>query len=133
MKAPQTFLVIVVFIAGAAALSVIRFRSQAGDVLHTVGQFEQLKRGDRVRYLCQQCDATKEIQIDTESTAMELCREGATISCPGCKETMKVVVKSAPARPASMSEVRFVSDKGHECLVLAKAPPGKQPSTQLPP
>lgn len=125
MKAIQVFLVIMGLIVGAGVVSVIRSRAQYGEILHKRSQFERLKPGDRIVYVCRQCDGMKEILLTSASEATELYREGATFICPGCNDKMTVVSKITPGAPGSDGEVRFVNERGHECLTVAMALPKK--------
>lgn len=125
MKATQVFLGIVVLIVLAGVVSVVRARAKYGEILHTRAQFKQLKPGDRIVYVCRQCDGMKEILLTNAGEAMELCREGAMFICPGCNDKMKVVSKITPGVPGSDGEVRFVNEQGRECLTVAMARPKK--------
>lgn len=50
---------------------------------------------------------------------MGYCKEGATVTCPSCKMTTKVVMKRGRNDPASHSVVTYVNDRGKECAFLA--------------
>lgn len=125
MKATQVFLGIVLLLVVSGVVSVVRARSKYGEVLHTRAQFEQLKPGDRIVYVCRQCDGMKEILLTNADEAMGLYREGATFICPGCNDKMTVVSSITPGVPRSDGEVRFVNERGHECLTVARALPKK--------
>jgi hypothetical protein len=83
-------------------------------------QFKQLKAGDKVAYVCNQCKAVSEISIDSPAHAMGLCKEGATVTCPLCKKTSKVVRKEKRNDPSSYSQIIYVNEKGEECAFIAK-------------
>ncbi|MBX3750161.1 MAG: hypothetical protein KF897_08740 [Opitutaceae bacterium] len=123
MNLPRVFAVILGLIAGTAALSVYLSRAAVGELLTTRAQFEQLRPGDRIVYVCRQCDAKRTVALASVAEALEYCREGATLSCPGCKDEMRVVLKQVPGAPDSAVEVHYFNKKGHECLTIAKAPP----------
>lgn len=123
MKATRVFLGIVVLTVLAGVVSVIRARSKHGEILHMRAQFEQLKSGDRIVYVCRQCDGEREVVLNSDAAALEHYREGSTIICPGCNHKMKVVVKRTPGAPGSADEIRYFNEKGHECLTVAKARP----------
>ncbi|MDQ5980214.1 MAG: hypothetical protein QG602_3189 [Verrucomicrobiota bacterium] len=123
MNLPRVFVVLLGLIAGAAALSVYLGRAKVGESLTTRAQFEQLRPGDRIVYVCRQCDAKRTVTLTSVAEALEYCREGAMLSCPGCKDEMRVVLKQAPGATGSAVEVQYVNKKGHECLTIAKALP----------
>ncbi len=110
-------------IVGTAALSVYFDRAKVGASLTTKAQFEQLRPGDRIVYVCRECDASRTVLLGSVAEALEYSREGATLSCPGCKDEMRVVLKQVPGSPDSPIEVHYVNKKGHECLTIAKALP----------
>lgn len=84
-------------------------------------QFEQLKPGEPVVYICNQCKTVSEIPITTKEQAMGYCKEGSTVTCPSCKKTSKVVIKRERNAPANHTEVTYVNEKGEECAFFAKA------------
>ncbi len=120
MNLPRAFVVILGLIVGTAALSVYFNRAKVGESLTTKVQFEQLRPGDRIVYVCRQCDAKRTVSLASVAEALEYCREGARLSCPGCKDEMRVVLKQGAG---STVEVHYVNKKGHECLTIAKALP----------
>lgn len=123
MNLPRAFAVILGLIVGTAALSVHFGRAKVGEALTTRAQFEQLRPGDRIVYVCRQCDAKRTVALASLAEALEYCRDGATLSCPGCKDEMRVVLKETTGAAGSSIEVRYVNKKGHECLTIAKALP----------
>jgi RNase P subunit RPR2 len=123
MKAPQAFAIIMVVLVGAVTISVLHDRSQMGDILHTRRQFDHLRAGDKVVLLCRQCDSRREIAITSQADANERFKEGATFTCPGCKDIMRVVSDKASASDQDDPEIRFVNEKGKECLRIARATP----------
>ncbi len=89
--------------------------------LHKDSDFKQLKPGEKVAYVCNQCKTVSEIAIESTAQAMALCKEGDTVSCPSCKMTTKVVTKGKHNDPSTTSQVIYVNEKGEECAFMAKA------------
>ncbi len=83
-------------------------------------QFKQLKAGDKVAYVCNQCKTVSEIPITSSEQAMGLCKEGDTDMCPSCKKTSKVIRKEKRNDLPSYSQVIYVNEKGEECAFVAK-------------
>ena len=123
MKAPWLFIGILLLIVVGGVVSVVRARSKYGEVLNTRAQFEQLNTGDRIVYVCRQCDARQTVVIRSDDHAMDFCREGAQLSCPGCNDEMRVVLKQTTRAAGPAVEVHYVNKKGHECLTSARALP----------
>lgn len=121
MKITTTFLAIVGLLVVGAGVSVVYSRGKMVDALRTPEQFAQLTSGDRILYLCRQCDARREVTLANATDVAERFKAGATIVCPGCKDKMHVVVDPAPdsSHPA---QVRFINEKGHECMYVTKVP-----------
>ena len=92
---------------------------QYWQTLHNEAQFKQLKTGDKVAYVCNECKTVSEVAIKSPEHAMELCKEGATVTCPSCKKETKVVMKRERNDPPNHSEVTYVNDKGEECAFIA--------------
>lgn len=82
-------------------------------------QFQQLKAGDKVLYVCNQCKTVTEVTIDTSAQAMEHCKEGAMLTCPACKTKVKVTV-TGPKNQSLEREVIYTNDKGEPCFFVAK-------------
>lgn len=83
-------------------------------------QFRALKAGDKIAYVCNVCKTVSEIPVASSEHAMELCKEGATVSCPSCKKTSKVVRKEKRNDAPTHTEVIYVNEKGEECAFIAK-------------
>ncbi|HVU18359.1 MAG TPA: hypothetical protein VHD32_15755 [Candidatus Didemnitutus sp.] len=121
MKLTTVFLALVGLLAVGTTLSVAYSRSKTGEVLSSREQFAQLRPGDRILYLCRQCDARREVTLASKAEAVERFKEGAEIICPGCKDRMRVVIgKGAQSSP--QSSVRFVNEKGGECMYVTMVP-----------
>ncbi len=124
MKPTTVFLAVVGLLAVCATVSVVYSRSRIGEVLRSADQFAQLKTGDRILYLCRQCDSRREVTLASAADAAERFKEGAVIICPGCNDRMRLVI-DPHTDSAQQPRVRFVNEKGGECMYVAKAPPGK--------
>ena len=109
-----------------AALGVLASFAYAGpgpqywQTLRNEAQFKQLKAGDKIAYVCNQCKTVSEVTIDTPAQAMEHCKEGAKVTCPACKEKVRIVTKGPPKNPSIERQVTYVNDKGEECMFIAK-------------
>jgi DNA-directed RNA polymerase subunit RPC12/RpoP len=82
-------------------------------------QFQQLKAGDKVLYVCNQCKTVSEVTIASSAQAMEHCKEGATLTCPACNAKVKVTMKG-PKNQSMDHEVTYTNAKGEECFFVAK-------------
>lgn len=98
---------------------------QYWESLRKKSQFEQLKKGDKVAYICNECKTVSEITVESHDHAMELCKEGASVTCPSCKKQSKIIVKRQRNDPPVREEVTYVNDKGEECAFIAKVPDKK--------
>ena len=87
-------------------------------------QFDSLKAGEKVAYICTVCKTVSEVSVKSPEHAMELCKIGDTVTCPSCKKTTKVVMKGQRNDPSAHPEVVYVNDQGEECAFIAKAPGG---------
>lgn len=85
-------------------------------------EFAKLKAGDKVLYVCNQCQTVTEKTIASTAEAMEHCKEGATLTCPSCESKVKVTFKAKQNRNDSgkVTEVVYTNDKGEECFFIAK-------------
>lgn len=114
-----------------AALGVVASIAFAGpgpqywQTLRNRDQFKQLKKGEKIAYVCNQCQTVSEVTVESPAHAMELCKEGATVACPSCKTKTKVVVKRQRNDPPTREEIVYVNDKGEECAFFAKPGPTK--------
>jgi hypothetical protein len=94
--------------------------AQYWQTLRTESEFKQLKTGEKVAFVCNECKTVSEITIESPEQAMALCKEGATVMCPSCKMKTKVVMKGKRNDTSTGSEVVYVNDKGEECAFMAK-------------
>ena len=105
---------------GSASLSFAGPGPQHWQTLRTEAQFKALKPGDKVAYVCNQCQTISEVTIDSSKQAMEHCAEGGSVSCPMCKKKVKVTTKGPPKNPSIERQVSYVNEKGEECMFVAK-------------
>jgi hypothetical protein len=96
--------------------------AQYWQTLNKPEQFKQLKTGDKIAYVCNECKTVSEMTIESPQQAMALCQEGAKVMCPSCKKETKVVMKRQRNDPVTRTEVTYVNDKGQECAFIAKVP-----------
>ena len=122
MKPTTAFLAIIGLLVVGSAGSVMCSRSKMADALCSQVQFAQLTAGDRILYRCRQCDSRREVTLASATDATERFKAGAVIVCPGCNDKMHVVI-DPPADASHPAQVRFVNEKGHECMYVTKAPP----------
>lgn len=94
--------------------------------LRSAKQFSSVKPGDKVAYVCNQCKTVTETTVESADKVMELCKEGAKVSCPACKMETKVVTKKQRNDPPTAQEVTYVNAKGEECLFVAKVDGSKK-------
>lgn len=93
--------------------------------LNTAEQFAQLKAGDKVLYVCNQCQTVTEKTIASPAEAMNHCKENATLACPSCREVVKVTLKGTPKNPSVQREITYTNPKGEACFFVVKAPASK--------
>ena len=109
-----------------ATLGVLASLSYAGpgpqywQTLRNESQFKELKSGDKIAYVCNQCKTVSEVTVGSPAEAMEHCKEGGSVSCPMCKKKVKITTKGPPKNPSHEREVVYVNDKGEECMFVAK-------------
>ena len=120
MKTIQKLIVTAVLIAGSASVALAGPGPQYWQTLNKKAQFEELKPGDKIAYVCNQCQTVTEKTIGSAAEAMDLCKDGAMVMCPSCKTSVKVVTKGAPKNQTNTQEVTFVNEKGEKCFFIAK-------------
>lgn len=122
MKTISKLIVIAGLIAGAATSAIAGSGSGAShwQTLRKEADFKQLKTGDKIVYVCNQCQTVTEKTIESTAEAMNHCKEGATVMCPSCKTKVRVVMKGPPKNPMPTREVTYVNEKGEPCLFVAK-------------
>ena len=107
-------------LVGLASIAQAGPGPQYWETQRTEAQFKQLKAGDKLVYVCNMCKSVSEMPADSAAHAMALCKEGATVMCPMCHKTSKVVMKGSRNEPSSHTEVTYVDEKGEECGFIAK-------------
>ena len=120
MKTIQSLIVAAVLFAGSSVVALAGPGIQYWQTLHNEAQLKDLKPGDKIAYICNQCQSVNEKTIESTAEAMDLCKEGATVMCPSCKQTVKLVTQGPPKNSTSSREVSFVNDKGEACFFIAK-------------
>ena len=121
MKSFTRLLVTTGLVLGATALAFAAPRSKTLTTLRTQEEFAQLKSGDAVLFVCNECRTVTEQTIESAEQASMLCKVGSKVTCPMCKKEHKVVLKGRPAAKTPRHEVVYVNDKGEECFFIAKA------------
>lgn len=106
---------------GAAVTVLAGSAPQSWQTLRSAEQFKQLKPGDKIAYVCNQCKTVSEVTVESATQTMDHCKEGSTVTCPSCKKTYKVVLAGPPKFGTPVREVKYTNDKGDECLFIAKA------------
>lgn len=118
-------------LVAATALSVFASLVHAGpgfqywQTLHNQAQFKDLKAGDKIVYVCNECKTVTEATVESPEKAMDLCKQGAKVSCPKCKMEAKVVARQKPGDPPTHTEITYENEKGEQCMFIAKAPEKK--------
>lgn len=125
MKTIAKLILIAGLIAGAAVPVIAGPSPEYWQRMKSAEEFAKLKAGDKVLYVCNQCQTVTETTIASPAEAMEHCKEGATITCPSCKTKVRVVVKGPPKNQSVAREVTYVNDKGEACFFVAKQPAKK--------
>ncbi len=83
-------------------------------------QFAQLKPGEKIAYVCKQCNSVSVQTIENPEQAMVLCKEGATVTCPSCNKVYHVVQAGPISKGGQTGELKYVNEKGEECLFIVK-------------
>lgn len=119
IKSVRSFLAFAVF-GVIASLAFAGPGPQYWQTLRKPEDFKKVKAGDKIAYVCHQCQTVSEVTVESPAHAMEQCKEGATVTCPSCKAKTKVVMKRQRNDPPTREEVVYVNDKGEECAFFAK-------------
>jgi hypothetical protein len=88
-------------------------------------QFQQLKPGDKIAYVCKECNSVSVQTIDNQEQAMELCKEGSKVTCPSCNKVYRVIKAGPISKGGQTGELKYVNDEGEECLFIVKLPADK--------
>ncbi len=100
-------------------------RTGPAPALRSAEAFSDVKPGDKLALVCKQCDTVTVQTVGSKEEAMELCKEGAEITCESCKKDFKVVRhagKGPRGKAGSHTETKIVNDKGEECMFVTKLP-----------
>ena len=120
MKNQTALLLLAGLFLGSASLAIAGPGLQYWQAITKKAQFEQLKAGDKIAYVCNQCKTVTEKTIESTDEAMDFCKEGGEIACPSCKMKVKIVLKGQRNDPPTKTEITYVNDKGEECMFVAK-------------
>ena len=121
MKTPLRLLLTALALSAFASVAYAGPGPQHWENQRRAAQFRQLKPGDKLNYVCTECKTVSEVPIVSKEHAMELCKEGAMITCPVCHMKAKVTTKpSKSGDPAAEPEVVYVNEKGEECGFFVK-------------
>lgn len=83
--------------------------------------FSKMKPESHAVYVCTMCKSISDMSGKSKEQAMEMCKDGASMTCPACKKTSKVVVKRARNDAPTHTEVTYVDANGKECGFMAMA------------
>ena len=120
MKTIHRLIAFAVLLVGSASAALAGPGAQYWATLRTEAQFKDLKQGDKIAYVCNQCESVTEKTVGNAAETMELCKEGDTVSCPSCKAKTKIVIKGSPKNRTTSREVSYENDKGEKCFFIAK-------------
>lgn len=120
MKTLTRWLVYAGLVLGTASMSFAGPGPEYWQRMSQSEQFAKLKAGDKIAYVCNQCQTVSEVTLDSTAQAMALCKEGAEVTCPMCKKKVKIVAKGPPKNPSIERQVTYVNEKGEECMFVAK-------------
>jgi len=120
MKTIAKLILVASLITGAAVPVIAGPGPQYWETMSKKSQFEALKPGDKIAYVCNQCQTVTEHTVQSAAEAMDYCKEGATVTCPSCKVKVRVVTKGPPKNPMTTREVTYVNEKGEACFFIAK-------------
>lgn len=87
--------------------------------LKSVEDFESVKKGDKLVFVCDQCKSAAESTVDADEDAMAYCKEDGNVTCPMCAKTYKTVVHGPPGKPSKHRNVTYVNQDGEECAFVA--------------
>jgi hypothetical protein len=95
-------------------------RTSPSHALRTGDEFSRVNAGDKLALVCKQCDTVSLQTVASKDETMELCKEGASVTCPSCSKTYKVVAYGPSGKGGKRLETRIVNEKGEECMFVAK-------------
>ena len=86
--------------------------------LKSVDDFKSVKKGDKLAFVCLECHTVAELQVEAEEDAMAYCKDGAQVTCPGCKKSYKTVRHGPPGKGLLHRHVKYVNEAGEECAFV---------------
>ena len=95
-------------------------RPAVSPALRTTAEFSQLNPGDRIAYVCKECDSVSTNTVESKESAMLLCKEGNTVSCPACNKSYGIVRRGPAGKAIPRTEVSYVNEQGVDCMFIAK-------------
>jgi hypothetical protein len=123
MKTKLIGLMIVTAVLGLFGCATANLRSW--ETFNSEEQFKQLKAGDKIALVCNQCESVSEVAVESSAEAMAFCAEGSEVSCPQCKKKVRIVTKGPPKNPSHERRVSYVNEKGEPCFFIAKVADAK--------
>lgn len=124
MKVKFPLLILAGLALGAAATAFAGPGPEYWQRIRNAEQFSKLKAGDKVLYVCNQCQTVTEKTMAGPAEAMTLCKEGATVTCPACRQQVKVTYTGGKG-PSVHREIVYTNEKGEPCFFVAVAPEKK--------
>jgi len=88
--------------------------------VRTAEAFARINPGEKIAYVCKECDTVTVATVDSQDAVMQLCKVGNTIECPACNQTYRIVRLGPPSKGRTISEIRYVNQEGKECLFIAQ-------------
>lgn len=88
--------------------------------LRTPEEFQKLKAGDKIAYVCKECSTVSTKTVASADEAMALCKEGESVTCPSCNKIVKISRRGPRMNDRQRPEIRYVNDKGEECAFVVK-------------
>ncbi|MCS6243140.1 MAG: hypothetical protein H2172_04670 [Opitutus sp.] len=122
MKTPLRLILVSLVLSALTSVAYAGPGPQHWENQRRAAQFRQLKPGDKLNYVCTQCKTVSEVPITSKEQAMEMCKEGAMVTCPSCHMKAKATGKPGKSGDtAAEPEVVYVNEKGEECGFFVKA------------
>ena len=94
-------------------------------MLRQESQFKELKVGDKVAFVCTECNAISPLPIQSPEQAKKLAQEGASVACPNCQLVTKVIVRASRKDLNAPPVVTYVNEKGEEVAFMTTMPDTK--------
>ncbi|MBW7895443.1 MAG: hypothetical protein H3C27_10050 [Opitutaceae bacterium] len=94
--------------------------SKSWPPVRTAEEFARINPGEKIAYVCKECDSVTVATLDSKDAIMQLCKVGDMIECPACKQSYRIVRLGPPSKGRSISEIRYVNQEGKECMFIAR-------------